>query len=197
MFPMPKLRTRKSPRGIIGTSEVCWRRRKAVNEATPTSRGIQIMGLPQPKLPCSMSAKTGAPSPTTARIAPTRSTRPPGIRSSLWPSRMSSQRVTAIGTTLMANTRRQDSRSTKTPPSTGPSRKAALVHAVQRPIAVPCAAPRNVDRMRARELGTSSAPATPCRPRATIRKSPVGASAQAIEVRANPMSPKRITTMRP
>ena len=49
----------------------------------------------------------------------------------------SSQTVIAIGTTLIAKTSRHDSRSTNSPPISGPTMKAALVQAVHWPIAFP------------------------------------------------------------
>ena len=60
----------------------------------------------------------------------------------------------------------------------GPARKDALVQAVHWPIAFDCAASRNVEMMRASELGTRRAPAMPCRARPAMRISPVGATAQ-------------------
>ena len=87
--------------------------------------------------------------------------------------------------------------STKSPPTTGPAMKAALVHAVHAPIAFACATPRNADMMMASELGTRSAPAIPCNPRLTMRISTFGASAHRSEVMPNPHRPIRMTTTRP
>ena len=105
--------------------------------------------------------------------------------------------VTAMGMTLMTNTHRQLARSVSTPPMRGPARKAADVHAVQMPIAFACVAPRWVLMMSASELGTSSAPATPCAARATMSSSAVGARPHAIEVTPKPMSPMRRMATRP
>ena len=69
--------------------------------------------------------------------------------------------------------------------------------AVQTPIARACAEPWNALRMSASELGTSSAPATPCRPRARIRTSAVGATAHATEAIPKPSSPQNRTRLRP
>jgi hypothetical protein len=80
---------------------------------------------------------------------------------------------------------------------TGPMIMAVVVIAVQIPIARPCAAPRNVAVMSARELGTRNAPAAPWSARATMRNSAVGANAMATLVTPNPMTPMRITSARP
>jgi hypothetical protein len=62
---------------------------------------------------------------------------------------------------LIQNASRHETRSTSTPPKSGPTRNAAVVHAVHRPIARPCSSCGNVEMMSASELGTSSAPAAP------------------------------------
>ena len=97
----------------------------------------------------------------------------------------------------MRKTKRHESRSTNRPPMSGPAIMAPVVIAVQRPIARPCAGPRNVDVIRASELGTRNAPAAPCAARAMMRKSGSGAAATAIEAMPKPTSPMRRTRMRP
>ena len=96
-----------------------------------------MIGLVQPKFPCSMSANTGAPTPITASTAPRKSTFTPTCRTSFCPRMISNQIVTAMGTMLIANTSRHDERSTKRPPMSGPTMNAALVQAVHWPIALP------------------------------------------------------------
>ena len=71
------------------------------------------------------------------------------------------------------------------------------VRAVHAPIALPRATPVKFDVIRASELGTSSAAATPCRMRAITSTTPVGASAQASDMMPNQISPARITRTRP
>ena len=66
----------------------------------------------------------------------------------------------------------------RAPPPAGPSTVAIPVQAVQVPTALPRAAPSKVAATIASDPGTSSAPATPCRARAPIRNSEVGAIAQ-------------------
>ena len=102
-----------------------------------------------------------------------------------------------MGTTLMRNAHRHDSRSTNRPPITGPAIIAVVVPAVQMPIARLCAAPRKFDVMSASELGTRKAAAAPCTARATIRNSDVGDAATAIDAMPNPMRPIRSTRTRP
>ena len=79
----------------------------------------------------------------------------------------------------------------------GPAIIAPEVSPVQVPIALACAAPRKLEVIRASEDGTSIAPATPCSRRPAMRTSADGAIAISTEVRAKPMSPARMTRMRP
>ena len=55
------------------------------------------------------------------------------------------------------------------------------LHAVQEPIAAPRSSCGKTETMMASAAGVSSAPATPCRPRATMSTPTVGARAQASE----------------
>ncbi len=105
--------------------------------------------------------------------------------------------MTPIGRTLTRKTSRHDRVSTKIPPISGPASMATVVAPVQMPIARACAGPRNVEVMRASELGTSRAPATPCTARAAMRNSAVGAAAIATEATPKPTRPMRSTTTRP
>ena len=82
---------------------------------------------------------------------------------------------------LSAKIQRHDSWSTIRPPASGPINDAIAPHAVQAPIAAARSFAGKAATMIASELGTSSAPAAPCRPRAAISVSVVGASAQATE----------------
>ncbi|CPU67391.1 Uncharacterised protein [Mycobacteroides abscessus] len=109
----------------------------------------------------------------------------------------SSHSVTATGSTLIQKTQRHEIASMRMPPSSGPTSDAVLVHAVQEPIARACRSPSNVEMIMASELGTSRAPATPWRPRATTRTRPSGASAHATDVTANPTSPIAMMRRRP
>ncbi|CNL14416.1 Uncharacterised protein [Mycobacterium tuberculosis] len=64
-------------------------------------------------------------------------------------------------------------------------------------MALACTSPRMVAVMRARELGTSRAPAAPCAARATMSISGSMAPATAIDEMPKAMRPMRITTTRP
>ena len=105
--------------------------------------------------------------------------------------------VTAISGRLTQKIARQESASTSAPPPAGPSTVAIPVQAVQVPTALPRAAPSKVAATIASEPGTSSAPAIPCRARAAIRNSTVGATAQRIEVAPKAIRPKTNIRRRP
>ena len=164
--------------------------------SSPPARGAQITGSPQPRLGCSMRAKTGPARPNAQSVAPHQSTRPFG-----WCSSGSSIRrrtsVAAIGSTLMAKTQRQEATDTRNPPSTGPNTAEVPLQAVQVPIARPAASPRKLDMISASELGTRSAPKMPCTNRAAIRIPTLGATAQAREATRNPTSPATRIRLRP
>ena len=83
---------------------------------------------------------------------------------------------------------RQDTASTIAPPTTGPATVAALVQAVQAPIARP-ASSLYVARSSARLPGVSSAPKIPWMARAAISTSLVGAAPASTEAAANPATP--------
>ena len=65
------------------------------------------------------------------------------------------------------------------PPASGPTMMAMPPHAVHEPIAAPRSRSGNAATMIASELGASSAPAAPCKARAAISVSTVGATAHA------------------
>ena len=110
------------------------------------------------------------------------------------PSRIS---VAAMGKTLITNTHRQPIVSTMIPPRVGPARNATVVPAVQRPMARPRATPSKLEVINASELGTSSAPAIPCSPRARMSISGLTATAQSNDATPNPTRPIRRMTILP
>ena len=91
----------------------------------------------------------------------------------------------------MMNTQRHDAWETSQPPTSGPMMKEMPVHDVQVPIAAPRSSPLNVAVITARPAGVSSAPVTPCSPRATISVLPSGAAAQRIDITPKLMIPIR------
>src|SRR6185312_6102733 len=105
--------------------------------------------------------------------------------------------VTAISGRLIAKIQRQESWSMSRPPSSGPATKKMPVQAVQVPTAAPRSSPSKQAVMIASELGTSSAPATPCRVRPAMSRAELGAIAQIAEVTAKPPSPTRKMRRRP
>ena len=98
---------------------------------------------------------------------------------------------------LSAKIQRHESWSTITPPASGPTNDAIAPHAVQAPIAAARSAGGKAATMTASELGTSSAPAAPCNPRAAINVSVVGASAHATEKNPNAAAPSANTRRSP
>jgi hypothetical protein len=97
----------------------------------------------------------------------------------------------------MAKIQRQETSSISRPPPSGPITNAIPVHAVHDPIAPPRSSPEKVAVIRARLEGTSSAPAIPWSPRATISISASGATAHSVDVSPNPASPHTNTRRRP
>ena len=98
---------------------------------------------------------------------------------------------------LSAKIQRQESWSTIRPPANGPTNDAIAPHAVQVPIAAARSFVGKAATMTASELGTSSAPAAPCKPRAAINASLVGASAQATEKSPKAPAPSANTRRSP
>jgi hypothetical protein len=105
--------------------------------------------------------------------------------------------VAAISGRLTQKIARQESSPISAPPPAGPSTVAIPVQAVQVPTALPRASPSKVAATIASEPGTSSAPATPCSPRAPTRSSSEGATAQSAEVSPKPTSPATNIRRRP
>ena len=163
---------------------------KRPKQTTPATIGTQTIGSPQPCAGCSIRAKVGPPSPIAESRIPSQSM--PRKASS---SRLSSTAwrvsatVAAISGRLTQKIARQEVRPIRAPPPAGPSTVAIPVQAVQVPTARPRAAPSKVAATIASEPGTSSAPATPCRARAPIRNSAVGAIAQSAEVAPKAIRP--------
>ena len=97
--------------------------------------------------------------------------------------------MAVTGSTLIANTQRQEAWSTITPPTSGPTSAAIPPQAVQLPIAAARWPVGNAATMIASALGVRSAPAAPWNARAAISTSIVGASAHATEKTPNPTTP--------
>jgi hypothetical protein len=92
---------------------------------------------------------------------------------------------------------RQPNDSVSSPPSSGPTAKAAATVAPQMPRAPARAVPVKAWASRASEDDSSTAPASPWAARPAIRTSAEGASAHSSEAAANPASPPRNIRRRP
>ncbi len=90
---------------------------------------------------------------------------------------------------LIRKIQRQEASTSSSPPASGPSTPKIAPHAVQLPIAAPRSDCENVFTITASELGTSSAPATPCSARAATSAPIDGASAHASDVMPKPATP--------
>jgi len=91
---------------------------------------------------------------------------------------------------LITKIHRHDAIASSSPPVSGPSTPAIAPQAVHVPIAPPRSDGPNVLTITANELGTSSAPATPCSARAATRKPIYGAIAHSAD--ATPKAPTPI-----
>ncbi len=173
MFPAEKLRRRNRPSGSIGSRARYSYATNAISSATPAISGTSTPGLDHPSRGCSISANTGPPSPSAHSAAPGRSIRRAGVRSgpaTAGSARGITSRISAthaiVNGRLSRNIQRQEAIASSSPPASGPSTVAIPPHAVQLPIAGPRSDSSNVATIVASELGTSSAPATPCSARA-------------------------------
>ena len=105
--------------------------------------------------------------------------------------------VTSTSGTLSAKIQRHETWSTIHPPTSGPTITATPPQAVHDPIAAPRSFGANAATMIASELGVSSAPAAPCRARAAISTSIVGARAHATDRTPNAPTPSANTRRSP
>ena len=144
-------------------------REESTSSSTPAISGTNTAGLPHPSRGCSISANTDPPRPSAHSSAPGKSTRrPPRSRAALGgiTDRISHTQAAASGTLI-----RKISATTRSPAArrrpAARARPAIAPHAVQLPIAPPRSDSGKVFTITASELGTSSAPATPCSARAT------------------------------
>src|SRR5262249_20438757 len=97
---------------------------------------------------------------------------------------------------LMKNTQRHEACCTSQPPSTGPIAAVIEVNPDQVPIARPRSSVENETLIRARLLGTSSAPPIPCKLRAAIKCLMSGASPHHIDAMENKITPAAKTLRR-
>ncbi len=90
---------------------------------------------------------------------------------------------------LIRKIQRQETVSSSSPPTSGPTTVAMPLHAVQLPIAAERSDSEKTPTITASALGTSSAPATPCNARAAISACIEGESAQSSEATPKPPTP--------
>ncbi len=98
---------------------------------------------------------------------------------------------------LMRKIHRHEATPSSTPPPSGPSAVAIAPNAVHVPIAAPRSDSANVATITASELGTSSAPATPCSARQAISTPMLGASAHSSEAAPKQPTPNANTRRSP
>ena len=156
-----------------------------------------IVVLPHPSALPRIKASTSRNRAEVNVIVPIQSIRlPSGLRDSGTRATVIAAAMIPIGT-LMRKIHGHPRPSVSAPPTSGPIATAAPSVAPQMPNAVPRSRPWNSWASRASEVENMIAPPIPCPPRAMIRNSAVGATAQSREVRANRHSPIANTSRRP
>ncbi len=161
----------------------------------PAINGTSTAGLDQPSRGCSISANTGPPSPAAHSARPGHVDRgAPAPRAGLAARDHQQDQRDA------ADHERDVDQEDPTPGGRSPAARrrpadpstpAIAPHAVQLPIASPRSASGKVLTITASELGTSSAPATPCIARAATSTPIDGASAQASDADAEARNTER------
>jgi len=97
----------------------------------------------------------------------------------------------------MRNTARQETASTRMPPTNGPRIVVAADAPAHTPNARPCSSPEKLAVMIASDPGTSTAPNAPCSTRNAISMMMFGASPHSTDVAPNPTSPMANILRRP
>ena len=191
-----KARLRKKRMGTIGSVVRSSHQTKAPRRTMPAAMGPATPRLVQP---CSLPRtrpQTMPSRPTLARPRPGRSRARLAPLDSVSRRQAIGSRTTPMGT-LSQKIHCQDRPSTTAPPTTGPRATARP----QTPPQMPSARPRRAgdtapDRI-VRVSGVTIAPPTPCRARAAMSASMLGASAAAAEPRVKIASPTRNMRLRP
>ncbi len=166
----------------------------------PAISGTITAGLPHPSRGCSISAKTGPPSPSAHSSAPVTSIRLDVSRGRALARGITSKisaRQAATKGRLTRKIQRHEPSANSSPPASGPSTAAIPPHAVQLPIAGPRSSSGKVATITASALGVSSALATPCSARAAISAWIEGASAHSSDATPKPPTPSAKTRRSP
>ncbi len=160
---------RNSPSGSIGSLARDSYKRNAASSATPASSGTITAGLDQPeaRLLDQREHRTAEAERAQHRA---RDSRRAGRRARARRARGITARIShtqAITSgMLITKIQRHDAIASSSPPASGPSTPAIAPHAVHAADRAPRSDAGNVFTITASELGTSSAPATPCSARA-------------------------------
>jgi hypothetical protein len=180
MFPAEKLRRRNSPSGSIGSRSAGLVARKQPSSTIPAISGTNTAGLDQPSRGCSISANTEpAEAPAHSSAPGTSTRRPPAARGAAWDRHQDQRHAGGASGMLIRKIHRQEAIASSSPPDQRPEHPGD--RAPRRPAADrrPRSDSENVFTITASELGTSSAPATPCSARAAPARRSTGDSAQA------------------
>ncbi len=192
-FAALKVRLAKMPSGSIGCELVRSTTTNpiAASNAAPAAHGANAS-------PHSISAYVVPPSATAARTAPVVSKRSGACGSSVsGTQRRATRTVTTASGRLSRKIQRQSAYCTSAPPTNGPIAAETLPSPDQAPIAWLRSSGWNEPWIIARLPGISSAAPIPCRTRAAIRISGVGASPHSSEASANQTVPMTNTRRRP
>jgi hypothetical protein len=195
-----KSRERKRCSGTIGTGTRDSTSTKPRRAATPPSSGSRVRGpASPPTADGSRRAKTIAPSPSTAIVAPRQSSAPtaPSSRVSRTPLADRTNTAAASGT-FRRKIHRHDARITIQPPTRGPIEAVTELAEDHRPMAAPrSSSPGLAAAISARLPGTSIAAPTPWTPRATTSALAERARPHAMDAIAKRPVPTRKTRFLP
>ncbi len=191
-------RSRSSVSGISGAAVRASTARNSATRARPAPSGARVPGAVQPSDSLRTIPKASVARPAvTSRAPATSSRRPFPARLSRSP-RAAPARTTAPTGTLISSTQRQDSASTRTPPTSPPAAPPPAPTAVQVAIARARAAPSGTAAVtRVSVEGARTAAPRPCTARASSSCQPSCARPPASEASVNRPSPTTNIRLRP
>ncbi len=188
---------RKNSSGTIGLGLRASQATKATRVTAAATRKPIVYAEAQAWSLVSMSPQTSRKSPPVMRPTPGRSSvRLVGSRDSATAHTVTSAPTIPTGR-LIQKTADQSTRSTSTPPSTGPIARASAEMPAQMPIAVPSSRRGKAATMIDSVSGFISAPPTPWPARKATSHSTLGASAQATDIAVKIPRPTRKSRLRP
>ena len=189
-MPAEKFRRLKSRSGSIGSWAVASRTTNATSSSRPPISVPETAGSPNPSRGCSISANTVHAKPEAAQggaeeVDPSPLHLSGGRRDGDRDQPQADEHERHVDEEHRPPIRDRE----QLAPTSGPRIPAIAPHAVQLPIAAPRSSSEKVFTITASELGTSSAPAQPCKARVATNTPMLGASAQATEVTPKPTTP--------